>query len=395
MGTQKPGISDDVAGDETQSAVLDRPAIPPVDEAAERAALERQPTLTKPPGSLGRLEDLAVALAGLTGDARPDLADATVVVAAGDHGVVDRGVSAYPQAATRAMLENFLNGGAAVNAIAGAVGAETLVVDAGISGDPVPDALAVRIGAGTNDASRGPAMTRSDAVDAVEAGVRIAASEAELAGADVVALGEMGIGNTTIASAVTAALTDASPAETTGYGTGIDDDELAHKVRVVEDALAANGIDAGTGDSAGTLDAGAGDSAGTLDAGTDSADTHDALDVLARVGGFEIGVLAGVALGSAADRTPVVVDGVISGAAALLADAIDPAVRPYLLPSHAGAEPAHAIQLDALDLEPLFEYDLRLGEGTGACLALPIYRAACATHREMATFADIGLGRDG
>ncbi|SDX69073.1 nicotinate-nucleotide--dimethylbenzimidazole phosphoribosyltransferase [Halopenitus persicus] len=385
MGKRKPEISDDIAGDETQSAVLDRPTIPPVDEAAERAALERQPTLTKPPGSLGRLEDLAVALAGLTGDDRPDLADATVVVAAGDHGVVDRGVSAYPQAATRAMLENFLNGGAAVNAIADAVGAETLVVDAGISGDPVPDALAVRIGAGTNDASRGPAMTRSDAVDAVEAGVRIAASEAELAGTDVVALGEMGIGNTTIASAVTAALTDASPAETTGYGTGIDDDELAHKVRVVEDALAANGIDAGTGDSTGTLDAGTGD----------SADTHDALDVLARVGGFEIGVLAGVALGSAADRTPVVVDGVISGAAALLADAIDPAVRPYLLPSHAGAEPAHAIQLDALDLEPLFEYDLRLGEGTGACLALPIYRAACATHREMATFADIGLGRDG
>ncbi|WP_096389166.1 nicotinate-nucleotide--dimethylbenzimidazole phosphoribosyltransferase [Halopenitus persicus] len=346
----------------------DRPTIPPVDEAAERAALQRQPTLTKPPGSLGRLEDLAVALAGVTGDSRPDLADATVVVAAGDHGVVDRGVSAYPQAATRAMLENFLHGGAAVNAIADAVGAETLVVDAGIAGDPVPGALAVRIGAGTNDASSGPAMARSDAVDAVEAGVRIA--DSELADADIVALGEMGIGNTTIAATITAALTDAAPAEATGHGTGIDDETLERKVAVVEDALAANGLDAEAGD---------------------PADDHDPLDVLARVGGFEIGVLAGVALGCAADRTPVVVDGVITGAAALLADAVDPSVRPFLLPSHAGAEPAHAIQLDALDLEPLFEYDLRLGEGTGACLALPIYRSACATHREMATFADIGL----
>ncbi|WP_280537859.1 nicotinate-nucleotide--dimethylbenzimidazole phosphoribosyltransferase [Halopenitus sp. POP-27] len=360
---------------------LDRPEIPSIDGTAERAALERQPTLTKPPGSLGRLEDLAVAIAGLTGDPHPDLDDATVVVAAGDHGVVDRGVSAYPQAATRAMLENFLNGGAAVNAIADAVGAETLVVDAGIVGDPVPGALSVRIDSGTNDASRGPAMSRADAIEAIEAGVRIAGSE--LADADVVALGEMGIGNTTIAAAITAALTDAAPAEATGYGTGIDDEALERKVAVVEDALATNGLDAALS----STESGA-TSIGESDP---SSELPDPIDAFARVGGFEVGVLAGVALGCAADRTPVVVDGVISGAAALVADAIDPAVRPFLLPSHAGAEPAHAIQLDALDLDPLFAYDLRLGEGTGACLALPIYRSACATHREMATFDDIGL----
>lgn len=348
----------------------DLPTVPPVDEAAERAALDRQPTLTKPPGSLGRLEDLAVAVAGVTGEVRPELAEATVVVAAGDHGVVDRDVSAYPQAATRAMLENFLDEGAAVNAIAGAVGAETLVVDAGIAGDPVSGAIEVRVGPGTDDASRGPAMARREAAESIDAGLRIAGKE--LADADVVALGEMGIGNTTIAAAITAALTGASPAEATGHGTGIDDDRLDHKVDVVEETLRTSGLDS--------------------DGGTADRTAPDPLDVLAGVGGFEVGVLAGVAIGCAADRTPVVVDGAISGAAALLAEAIAPAVRPYLLPSHAGVEPAHAIQLDALGLEPLFAYDLRLGEGTGACLALPIYRSACATLREMATFEDIGLG---
>jgi nicotinate-nucleotide--dimethylbenzimidazole phosphoribosyltransferase len=357
-----------------ESVDPDLPAVPPVDGAAELAALERQPTLTKPPGSLGRLEDLAVAIAGLVGDPRPELAEATVVVAAGDHGVVDRGVSAYPQAATRAMLENFLKGGAAINAIAGAVDAETLVVDAGIAGDPVPGALDVRIDRGTDDASSAPAMSRRDAAAAIDAGLRIASEE--LADADVVALGEMGIGNTTIAAAITAALTEASPAESTGRGTGIDDGEIDHKVAVVEEMLetsefAANGMDAADRDA--------------------SAHVDDPLDVLAGVGGFEVGVLAGVAIGCAADRTPVVVDGAISGAAALLADALEPDVRPYLLPSHAGIEPACAIQLDALGLEPLFAYDLRLGEGTGACLALPIYRSACATLRGMATFEDIGL----
>ncbi|SEH47538.1 nicotinate-nucleotide-dimethylbenzimidazole phosphoribosyltransferase [Halopenitus malekzadehii] len=388
VGHHPDGVTHAV-DDEPSPHDLDRPEIPSIDGTAERAALERQPTLTKPPGSLGRLEDLAVALAGVTGDPQPTLDDATVVVAAGDHGVVDRGVSAYPQAATRAMLENFLNGGAAVNAIADAVGVETLVVDAGIAGDPVPGALSVRIDAGTNDASRGPAMSRADAIEAIEAGVRIAGSE--LADADVVALGEMGIGNTTIAAAITAALTDAAPAEATGYGTGIDDEALERKVAVVEDALATNGLAASTANDPGAT--AVEDSPSPSDA-SDPTDAPDPIDAFARVGGFEVGVLAGVALGCAADRTPVVVDGVISGAAALVANALDPAVRPFLLPSHAGAEPAHAIQLAALGLDPLFAYDLRLGEGTGACLALPIYRSACATHREMATFDDIGLDGD-
>ncbi|MFA9517855.1 nicotinate-nucleotide--dimethylbenzimidazole phosphoribosyltransferase [Halopenitus sp. H-Gu1] len=359
----------DATDNADRSVAITLPTVPPVDEAAEHDAMDRQPTLTKPPGSLGRLENLAVALAGLSGESRPELAEATVVVAASDHGVVDRGVSAYPQAATRAMLANFLNGGAAINAIADAVGAETLVVDAGIVGEPVAGALDVRIGSGTDDAAAGSAMSRKEALAAIDAGLEIAA--ADLDDSDIVALGEMGIGNTTIAAALTAALTDASPAEATGHGTGIDDGRLDHKIDVVEEMLRVDGLSP-----------------------DDRSTDQDPLDILASVGGFEVGVLAGVAIGCAADRTPVVVDGAISGAAALLADAIEPAVRPYLLPSHAGVEPAHAIQLDALDLDPLFEYDLRLGEGTGACLALPIYRSACATLREMATFDDIGLGPD-
>lgn len=345
------------------------PTIPTFDEAAADAARARQAELTKPPGSLGRLEDLAVALAGLTGDTRPSLAEATVVVAAGDHGVVTEGVSAYPAAVTRAMVENFAAGGAAVNALADSVGAQTLVVDAGIDGDPVDDVLNERIARGTANIVEGPAMTRAQAVTALSAGVRVA--ETSLASADIVALGEMGIGNTTIASALTAVLTDTPPADVTGYGTGVDEETFAHKVNVIERALERNGL---------------------VDAGRPTQTATDPVEVLRRVGGFEIGFLAGVAIGCASTRTPVVVDGVISGAAALLADAIADGVRPFLLPSHAGVEPGHVTQIESLGLEPLFDYGLRLGEGTGACLAIATYRGACATHREMATFAEAGIG---
>lgn len=359
------------------------PSIPAFDDDAADAARERQAELTKPPGSLGRLEDLAVAIAGLTGEARPALADPTVVVAAADHGVVDRGVSAYPQAVTRAMLRNFAAGGAAVSAIAEVVGAEVLVVDAGIDGPPVEDdrsgttaVVDERIGSGTDDVSRGPAMSRDDAIASLEAGVRTARTR--LADAGVVALGEMGIGNTTIAAALTAALAGADPERVTGPGTGVDEETRTHKVRIVERALERNGLDGG-------------DDGDAIGEPTDEA--TDAVEVLRRVGGYEIGFLAGVALGCAADRTPVVLDGVVSGAAALVADAVTGDVRPYLLPSHVGSEPGHAIQLRALDLDPLFDHDLRLGEGSGAALALATYRAACRTHDRMATFAEAGIER--
>ncbi|RAW46638.1 nicotinate-nucleotide--dimethylbenzimidazole phosphoribosyltransferase [Halorubrum sp. 48-1-W] len=352
-------------------------SIPPFDDDAADTARDRQSELTKPPGSLGQLEDVAVAIAGLTGDPRPTLADPTVVVAAADHGVVDRGVSAYPQAVTRAMLRNFAAGGAAVSAIADIVGADVLVVDAGVDGPPIGTdgrgttaVVDERIGAGTADISRGPAMSRADAVASLEAGVRTARTR--LADAGLVALGEMGIGNTTVAAALTAALTGADPDRVTGPGTGVDEATRAHKVRVVERALERNGLERN---------------------GLDDSEDPDAVEVLRRVGGYEVGFLAGVALGCAADRTPVVVDGVVSGAAALVADAVAGDVRPYLLPSHVGNEPGHAVQLDALSLDPLFDHGLRLGEGSGAALALATYRAACRTHDRMATFAEAGIER--
>lgn len=343
------------------------PAIPAFDDAAASAAQARQEALAKPPGSLGRLEDLAVAIAGLTGERRPAVASPTVVVAAADHGVVDRGVSAYPSAVTRAMLGAFAREEAAVSAIADVVGADVVVVDAGVDGDPVEGAegtaavINERIGRGTADLAAEPAMTRADAIDTLEAGVRTAREQ--LADADLVALGEMGIGNTTAAAAVTAAVTGTDPARVTGHGTGIGADGRDRKVAVVKQAL----------DRADLTAAGA----------------SDPIAVLREVGGYEVGLLAGIALGCAADRTPVVVDGVVSGAAALLADAVAGAVRPYLLPSHAGTEPGHAVQLDALELDPLFDHALRLGEGSGAALALATYRAACATHDRMATLADL------
>ncbi|OYR54024.1 nicotinate-nucleotide--dimethylbenzimidazole phosphoribosyltransferase [Halorubrum halodurans] len=356
--------------------------MPDVDAEAAEAARERQADLTKPPGSLGRLEDLAVALAGLTGDPRPTLADPTVVVAGADHGVADRGVSAYPKSVTRAMLRNVAAGGAAVSAISEVVGAGTLVVDAGVEGAPVEaggriEVVDERIGPGTDDVAAGPAMSRADAVAALSAGVRTARTR--LADAGIVALGEMGIGNTTVAAALTAALTGADPERITGHGTGVGEEIRAHKVAVVERALATNGL----------VGADGGIDRDEAEAGS----AVDPVEVLRRVGGYEVGLLAGVAIGCAADRTPVVVDGVVSGAAALVAVAVAGDVRPYLLPSHLGDEPGHAVQLDALGLAPLFDHGLRLGEGSGAALALATYRAACRSHDRMATFAEAGIER--
>ena len=375
------------------------PPIPPFDVDAADAAEERGTELAKPPGSLGRLEALAVALAGLTADPRPVLDDPVVVVAAADHGVAARGVSAYPSSVTRAMLRTVAAGGAAVNAIADVVGADAVAVDAGVDGPPIGDVdgppfegvVDGRIGRGTDDIAAGPAMSRADAVAALDAGVRIARTE--LADADIVALGELGIGNTTVAAALTAALTGVDPDRITGHGTGIDDGTRAHKVEVVERALARNGLDGDDGDRASD------DNPVPTDPVENPVPTDpvenpvptDPVEVLRRVGGYEVGVLAGVALGRAADRTPVVVDGVVSGAAALLADAIAGDVRPYLLPSHVGDEPGHAVQLDALDLDPLFDHGLRLGEGSGAALALATYRAACRVHDRTATLSDVGI----
>lgn len=337
--------------------------ITPLDDRAMAAARARQLQLTKPPGSLGRLEDLSMWLAGVRAAERPRVTAPVVVVAAADHGVAAAGVSAYPQAVTAQMVRNFLNGGAAINVLARQAGARVVVVDAGVLTDPGPhpELVSRRAGAGTADMCSGPAMAREVARRVVEDGIALALELAEQ-GCDALAVGDMGIGNTTAAAAVTAAITGQPPSAVTGLGTGITPERREHKVRVIEQALAVN-----------------------------RPDPADGLGVLAAVGGFEIGLLAGVILGGAARRLPVVVDGFITTAAALIAHALAPGATAYMLAAHRSVEMGHAAALAHLGLEPLLDLRLRLGEGTGAALALPILRAAAAVLDEMATFAEAGV----
>ncbi|MDA0301094.1 MAG: nicotinate-nucleotide--dimethylbenzimidazole phosphoribosyltransferase [Chloroflexi bacterium] len=339
-------------------------AIGPLDARASHAAAERQQSLTKPPGSLGRLEDLALRIAGIRGLARPRLDHRLVVIAAGDHGVAAQGVSAYPPEVTGQMVQNFLAGGAAINVLAAHAGARVLVVDAGVASETPEDPRLVRLrlGPGTADITRGPAMSRDHASLAVAAGINLVAEETRRAGLEIVGAGEMGIGNSTAAAAIIAAATGHPARAVTGRGTGIDDDRFETKVRAVEAALAVNRPDA-----------------------------QDGLDLLMKVGGYEIGMLAGVYLGAASLRVPAVIDGIISGAAALIAEAVAPEVRPYLLASHRSAEPGHAATLEHLRLEPLLDLGMRLGEGSGAALGISLCVAACRVLDEMSTFAEAGV----
>ena len=338
-------------------------SIQPADAGAMRRAQSLQGNLTKPPGSLGRLEDVSVQLAGIFGDERPVIEGKAVIVAAGDHGVVAQGVTAYPQEVTAQMVLNFLSGGAAVSVMSRLLGARQIIVDAGVAADlpDHPELRSVRIGKGTADICEGPAMSREQAEQSILAGINVAIEAAE-AGADLIAAGEMGIGNTTASSAITAAFTGESPQETTGAGTGRNAEEIAQKAAVVQRALDVN-----------------------------APDVSDGLEVLAKVGGFEIGVLAGVALGAASMRRAVIVDGFISGAAMLIAQALCPTARDYMIASHRSAEKGHGIVLSHLKLLPLLELDMRLGEGSGAVLAMPIVEAAAACLSEMATFGEAGV----
>jgi nicotinate-nucleotide--dimethylbenzimidazole phosphoribosyltransferase len=335
----------------------------PLDTAAMDAARARQDTLTKPQGSLGRLEELSIILAGIFRDPMPRISRKAVILAAGDHGVVAEGVSAYPQDVTPAMVANFINGGAAINVLARHAGADIVVLDAGVAADlaPNPALRAVKIARGTANMAVGPAMSREQAVQCIETGID-AAREQIAEGADLIACGDMGIGNTTPSSAITAVITGADPEVTTGRGTGIDDPGLAHKIEVVRRSIEVNQPDA-----------------------------TDGLDVLTKVGGFEIGVLAGVMLGTAAANRPAVVDGFISGAAALIAWALAPAIGPHLIASHQSVEPGHRIALDKMQLVPFLDMGMRLGEGTGAALAMHIIEAAARCLSEMATFVDAGV----
>jgi nicotinate-nucleotide--dimethylbenzimidazole phosphoribosyltransferase len=337
-------------------------AIAPPARDGESAARRHLDSLTKPPGSLGRLEEIALRLAVLRGRT-PQVARPVIFTFAADHGVVAEGVSAYPQVVTAQMVENFVRGGAAVNVLARQAGARVVVADFGVA-SPLgrsPDLVECPIGPGTANIAAGPAMTREQATRAIETGARLAADAMD-AGADLLATGEMGIGNTTAASAITAAITGATPEQVTGRGTGVDDATLARKVAAVRRALEAN-----------------------------CPDPRDGLDVLAKVGGFEIGGLVGVILAGAARRVPVALDGFIAGAAALLAVTLAPASRHALFASHRSAERGHARALEHLGLEPYLDLGLRLGEGTGAALFIHLARAAALVWSEMATFKAAGV----
>jgi len=351
--------------DTTLQEIINR--IEPLDALAQDQARARQALLTKPRGSLGRLEALSIQMAGITGQARPRIEHKVIVVMAGDHGVAAEGVSAYPQEVTAQMVFNFLRGGAAINVLARHAEARVVIVDMGVADamPPHPDLVDRKVAPGTRSITRGPAMSRDQAIEALMAGVAVL--EEELAkGLDIVGVGDMGIANTTPSAAIAAALMGVPPAEVVGRGTGVDDAGLARKVQAVEAALAVN-----------------------------RPDPKDALDVLAKVGGFEIGGLAGVMLGAAAHRRPVMVDGYISTAAAMIAVGLAPQLKPYLTAAHRSQEAGHCIMLDWLGLEPLLDLDLRLGEGTGAALGIFVAEAACKTLDQMATFGEAGVsGRD-
>ncbi|MET0764012.1 MAG: nicotinate-nucleotide--dimethylbenzimidazole phosphoribosyltransferase [Blastococcus sp.] len=345
-------------------------AVVPRDAAAERTARERLDRMTKPPGSLGVLEDVAAQLAGIAGDCPAPLPiPATVAVFAGDHGVHAQGVTPWPQEVTAQMVANFLGGGAVVNAFAAELGAVVVVVDVGIASPvdpapfPAPELFDRKIRRGTADLATGPAMTVDEARRAVEAGIEIATRLAP--GSGCLITGDMGIANTTPSAALISAFTGATPAEATGRGTGIDDPTLARKVEVVSRAVTRVPVRPTT--------------------------PAAALAVLAEVGGLEHAALAGFVLGAAVHRTPVLLDGVIAGSAALVAAALCPAALDYALAGHQSAEPGHTLALDFLGLRPLLGLDLRLGEGTGALLALPLVASAARALRDVATFDSAGV----
>ena len=335
----------------------------PLDNPAMDQARARQQQLTKPAGSLGQLEGLAIQLAGLQGCERPTLDRTAISIFAGDHGVVEEGISAYPQAVTGQMLRNFVGGGAAISVLARQLQASLEVVDLGTI-DPhleLPGVRHLRLGAGTANFARQPAMTEGQVQAALQAG-RDSALRAAEQGAQLFIGGEMGIGNTTAAAALASVLLCCPPAELSGPGTGLDHAGVRHKAEVIERALSLHGLSA-----------------------------NDPLQALGCVGGFEIAALAGAYIGCAQAGIAVLVDGFICSVAALLAVRLNPQCRAWLLFAHQGAEPGHKALLDALQADPLLALGLRLGEGSGAALAVPLLRLACALHGQMATFAEAAV----
>ncbi|MBI5101060.1 MAG: nicotinate-nucleotide--dimethylbenzimidazole phosphoribosyltransferase [Nitrospirae bacterium] len=337
--------------------------ISPVKEEFIEKAQKRLDNLTKPPGSLGRLEEIARRLVAITENMMPSLDKKAVFTFAGDHGVTEEGISAYPKEVTPQMVLNFLRGGAGINVLARHAGADVVVVDIGVDYDfgDVPGLLDMKVMRGTKNMAKGPAMTRDEAIKCVETGIEIANGYAKK-GYKIFGTGDMGIGNTTPSSAIAAVLTGKPASEVTGRGTGISAESLGKKVAVIEAAIKLNRPDPG-----------------------------DAVDVLAKIGGTEIGGIAGVILGAASNRVPVVIDGFISTAGALIAYCMEPKTKDYMFAAHNSVEIGHKAMLEKIGLKPILDLDMRLGEGTGAALAMHIIEAGLKIYKEMATFGEAGV----
>lgn len=336
----------------------------PLDEAARAAALARQAQLTKPPGSLGRLETLAATLAAMQGRTLPRIQQPWISIFAADHGVAAEGVSAFPQSVTQQMLANFVGGGAAISVLAREAGATLEVIDVGtLAPSPVAGVIQAQVACCTANFCRQPAMSSAQAHAALDAGAA-ACARAQAGGADLFIGGEMGIANTTTAAALACALLGLPGAALAGAGTGVDVAGVARKAALIDRALALHGL---------------------------ASASSDPLQALCAVGGFEIGALAGAYLAAAQAGVPVLVDGFICSAAALLAVRLNPGARDWMLFAHASAESGHAAILRALDAQPLLALDMRLGEASGAAAAIPLLRLACALHAGMATFAEAGV----
>jgi nicotinate-nucleotide--dimethylbenzimidazole phosphoribosyltransferase len=338
-------------------------AIKPVDAGLLLEAQRRLDNKTKPLGSLGRLEEFARRYAAISGTLEPETMKKVIFTFAGDHGVVAEGVSAFPKEVTPQMVLNFLNGGAGVNVLARHVGADVLVVDVGVDYDfnAVPGLINRKVARGTRNFARGPAMTREESLAAMEVGIELA-NQAKSEGVSILGTGEMGIGNTTPSSAIIAAISGKSVREVTHRGTGINDAALENKIRVIEEGLALN-----------------------------KPDPRDPLDVLTKVGGLEIAAIAGLVIGAAANRLPVVIDGFISTAGALIASEMHPNIREYIFAAHESVEIGHRLMLEHMAAEPILDLRLRLGEGTGAALAIGLIEAGVKILKEMATFEAAGV----
>ena len=332
-----------------------------LDEDAMERARRRQSELTKPVGSLGVLEEISIKLAGIAGDPMPKIKEKLIITMAGDHGVVEADVNAYPSDVTGQMVNNFLAGGAAVNVLARHIGARIVVVDMGVAADiNEPGLIVKKIGYGTKNMVKGAAMSREDAIKAIEAGITVFEEEYEK-GIEIVGTGDMGIGNTTPSSAIIAAVVGCDPKLVTGRGTGIDDISLGKKINAIKKAIEINGP------------------------------FEDAIDLLSKLGGFEIAGITGVILSAASHRVPVVIDGFISGASAIIAGEIEPRSKNFIFASHKSVEIGHKVILDHLGLSPILNLNMRLGEGTGAALAMSIIEASSKILNEMKTFEEAGI----